>query len=67
MEVDRTERHNLADQHPERVRQMAADYRAWAKMAGVESWPMPQTQPALRNGLSPYGEASPKYLLHDRP
>lgn len=67
MEVDRTERHNLADQHPEKVRQMAADYRAWAKMAGVESWPMPQTQPALRNGLSPYGEASPKYLLHDRP
>src|SRR5665213_3158629 len=41
MELDRTELHNLADQYPDRVRQMAAAYEEWAKAVGVEPWPTP--------------------------
>ena len=35
METDRTEMHDLADQHPERVRAMTEQYLAWAKRCGV--------------------------------
>ncbi len=35
MESDRTELNNLAAKHPERVRDMAAQYEAWAKRCGV--------------------------------
>jgi len=35
MRVDRTELHDLAAQHPERVREMAARYEAWARRCGV--------------------------------
>jgi arylsulfatase len=35
MEADRTELHDLAAQHPERVAAMARDYDAWAKRCGV--------------------------------
>lgn len=35
MEADRTELHDLAAKHPERVRDMAAQYEAWAKRCGV--------------------------------
>lgn len=63
MEQDRTEMHNLADQFPDRVRKMAADYAAWAKRVGAQPWPMQQTPPgAIREGAMP----APPYLLHDR-
>jgi arylsulfatase A-like enzyme len=35
MDADRTELTDLAAQHPERVREMAAQYDAWAKRCGV--------------------------------
>jgi len=35
MDADRTELHDLAAKEPERVRQMAAQYDAWAKRCGV--------------------------------
>ena len=35
MEADRTELHDVADRHPERVRTMAAQYEAWAARCGV--------------------------------
>ena len=35
MDADRTELHDLAAQHPERVADMAAQYEAWAKRCGV--------------------------------
>ena len=35
MEADRTELHDLAAQHPERVADMARQYDAWAKRCGV--------------------------------
>jgi arylsulfatase len=38
--ADRVERHNLAAQHPDRVRELAARYDAWAKRVGVAPWPL---------------------------
>lgn len=38
LEADRTELHNLAAKHPDRVARMAAEYDAWAKRAHVEPW-----------------------------
>jgi arylsulfatase len=35
MEIDRTEMHDLAAQHPDRVRDMTEQYHAWAKRCGV--------------------------------
>ena len=35
MEVDRTEMHDLAPQHPERVRDMLEQYNRWASRCGV--------------------------------
>ncbi|HUV71269.1 MAG TPA: arylsulfatase [Terracidiphilus sp.] len=40
MEADRTELHDLADQYPDRVGQMATAYKKWASMVGVEPWPV---------------------------
>jgi arylsulfatase A-like enzyme len=57
MEEDRTELHNLADQYPERVRDMAARYREWAKRVGVEPWPLP--------GQEEHPVAAPGYLRED--
>ena len=37
MEQDRTERHDLADLHPDRVRKWPGDYAAWAKRVGVQA------------------------------
>jgi hypothetical protein len=36
--VDRTELHNLAAQHPDRVKEMAAKYDDWAARCGVQPW-----------------------------
>jgi arylsulfatase A-like enzyme len=63
MEHDRTERHDLADLHPDRVKRMASDYAVWAKRVGVQPWPMPETPRGNeRDGAMP----SPEYLLKDR-
>lgn len=63
MENDRTERHNLVDAEPERVRKMAADYAAWAQRVGAQPWPMPQTPAGSeRDGAM----TTPAYLLKDR-
>jgi arylsulfatase len=35
IEADRTEMHDLAAQHPDRVREMSAQYQAWAERCGV--------------------------------
>jgi arylsulfatase A-like enzyme len=35
MDADRTEMHDLAGQHPERVKDMAEQYAAWAERCGV--------------------------------
>lgn len=38
METDRTELHDLAGQHPERLRAMVEQWEAWAHRAGVLPW-----------------------------
>jgi arylsulfatase A-like enzyme len=35
---DRSEIHDVADRHPERVRRMSADWDTWARRAGVIPW-----------------------------
>jgi len=40
MEADRSEMHDLSAAHPERVREMAAQYDAWAERVGVQPWPL---------------------------
>jgi arylsulfatase len=63
MDRDRAEMHDLADEQPERVRKMADDYAGWAKRAGVQPWPMPETpRDSERDGAM----TSPGYLLKDR-
>ena len=62
MEKDRTERNDIADQNPDQVRKMAADYAAWTKNVGVQPWPMPETPAAERTGAM----QSPPYLRKDR-
>jgi arylsulfatase len=61
MEADRTELHNIADQHLDRVKAMAAAYAEWAKFVGVLPWPMPQTPPAQQHFMD-----SADYLRDDR-
>ncbi|WDI43908.1 arylsulfatase [Bremerella sp. P1] len=39
MEADRTEQHDLASQHPERVQKMANQWQAWAEASDVLPWP----------------------------
>jgi arylsulfatase A-like enzyme len=39
IDTDRSELHNLAAQHPERVKKMASQWNAWAKRAQVLPWP----------------------------
>jgi len=38
--ADRTEMHDLAAQQPERVKEMAAQWEAWAQRVGVLPWPL---------------------------
>jgi arylsulfatase len=64
MERDRTETHNLAEEHPEQVKKMAADYAAWAQRVGARTWPMPETpRGPEHDGLM----IVPEYLRKDRP
>lgn len=58
MEADRTEMHNLAEQFPDKVKQMSAQYAAWAKRVGVERWPLP--------GMTAEPITAPDYLKQDR-
>jgi arylsulfatase len=37
---DRVESHDLAAEKPELVKELAAQYDAWAKRAQVEPWPL---------------------------
>jgi len=54
---------DIADENPERVRQMSADYSTWAKRVGVRPWPMPETpRGSERTGAM----SAPDYLLKDR-
>lgn len=53
MDADRTELHDLADQYPDHVRQMASAYKDWAKMVGVQPWPVPGIAPTVPN-VMPY-------------
>ena len=63
MEQDRSEMHNIADEHPDQVKKMAGDYGAWAKRVGVQPWPMPETPPGdTRTGAM----ILPQYLRRDR-
>jgi arylsulfatase len=39
MQADRTEQNNLAPQNPEKTRQLAAKWDAWAQRANVKPWP----------------------------
>ena len=47
METDRTEQKNLAAQQPELVKQMAAQWDAWAKRVGVQPWAVVKAAAAL--------------------
>jgi len=40
MAVDRTEMNDLATQQPERVKELSAQWEAWAKRVGVLPWPL---------------------------
>jgi arylsulfatase len=42
--ADRTEMHDLARQQPERVREMSAQWDAWALRVGVQSWPLREAE-----------------------
>jgi arylsulfatase A-like enzyme len=38
MEADRTELHNLANQYPEKVKELSSKYVEWAKSIGIIDW-----------------------------
>ncbi len=40
MEHDRTEMHDLAAEHPEKVEELKTLWERWAKRAGVQPWPL---------------------------
>jgi arylsulfatase len=40
VDTDRSELTDLAARHPERVKELAARYDAWARRCGVERWPL---------------------------
>jgi len=42
METDRSEMHDLAGRHPERVKEMASAWEAYARRANVLPWPGPK-------------------------
>ncbi|HZN33649.1 MAG TPA: arylsulfatase [Pirellulaceae bacterium] len=51
---DRAEQHDLADQQPDRVKQMTAQWEAWAKRAGAIPWIwQPQYGEPPTNGIEP--------------
>ncbi len=44
MEHDRTEMHDLASEHPDKVQQLELLYDSWAKRCGVQPWPLRRPQ-----------------------
>jgi arylsulfatase A-like enzyme len=50
VDADRTELHDLAAAEPERVRQMARLWEAWAQRCNVLPWPWTPTYPAREKG-----------------
>ncbi len=60
LEANRTELNNLADKMPERVRELADRYDAWARECNVEPWEkiLPQIRP--RPGTTRPDQAQPK-------
>jgi arylsulfatase A-like enzyme len=40
MDTDRTEMHDLAAQHPEKVQELKTLYATWADRCGVQPWPL---------------------------
>jgi arylsulfatase len=38
LEADRTELHDLAKKHPDKVKELAAEYRRWAERCHVVEW-----------------------------
>jgi arylsulfatase len=40
LEADRTELHDLAGKHPDKVQELAALYEGWATRCGVRPWPI---------------------------
>jgi arylsulfatase A-like enzyme len=63
MQADRTELHDVSQLYPDRVKEMADQWQAWAKQIGVQPWPMPQTPRGEQDGAM----TAPPYLRHDRP
>jgi arylsulfatase len=59
MTTDRTEMNDLAAQQPERVKEMAAQWDAWAKRVGVLSWPLR----ALRDHPDSLPRSTPQQTL----
>ena len=39
MDADRTELNDLADTHPEKLKEMVGKWQAWADRVGVQPWP----------------------------
>jgi len=44
IDADRTEMHDLASQHPEKVQEFEALYKSWADRCGVQPWPLKKTE-----------------------
>jgi arylsulfatase A-like enzyme len=42
IETDRTEMHDLAEEHPARLKRMSEQWEAWAARVGVRPWPLVQ-------------------------
>lgn len=58
MQADRTEIHNLRDQHPEVVQRLAAAWHVWSQRAGVYPKPSGKKKTAPRKAAPP--KAAPK-------
>ncbi len=44
IDADRTEMHDLAEKHPEKLTELKAFYEAWAARCGVQPWPLKQPE-----------------------
>ena len=50
LQTDRTEQNNLASQHPERLKSLAAKWAAWAARCQVAPHGLPRKSPPKKNG-----------------
>ncbi len=51
--ADRTEMHNLAAQHPGRVKELSSQWETWAQRAGVLPWPLKNNDERSRPSKQP--------------